>query len=449
MRLITRIFGSFKGGVHPPEHKEPTESRPIERMPLPSRVVIPLQQHTGEMCEPVVQVGDEVREGQRIGEARGFISSPVHASISGLVATIDSFPHPVIPTPVRSIVIEGKSPRVPAAWDKITDWSALSGKDLLDRIRDAGIVGLGGAAFPTHVKLSPPTGTTVDTLIVNGVECEPCLTSDHRLMVERSRDVVEGVRILIKVLGVRRAYIAIEKNKPDAIKIMQEHAASQPLWNGAAVEVVALKVKYPQGAEKQLISTILRREVPSGGLPFHVGVVVQNVGTAFAVYEAVAKGKPLIERVVTVSGNRLKEPRNLVVRIGTTFASVIEYAGGIVLGEHRVKVIMGGPMMGIAQYTLDVPVIKGTSGILVVDEARPGKTFPCVKCGTCVEVCSMSLMPCRLADFAERDDFAGCETYHVRECMECGACTYACMSNRPLVHLVKYAKLNLSKAKKP
>jgi len=447
--LIASISGSFKGGVHPPEHKEPTEGKPIERMPLPSRVVIPLQQHTGAMCEPVVKVGDEVKEGQRIGDARGFVSSPVHASISGVVAAIDNFPHPVIPATVRSIVIESKSPPAPAAWDKTADWSALSGKDLRDSICDAGIVGLGGAAFPTHVKLSPPKETTVDTLIVNGVECEPYLTSDHRLMVERSRDVVEGVKILLKVLGVRRAYIAIEKNKPDAIKIMQEHAANKSLWNGAAVQVIPLKVKYPQGSEKQLISAVLRKEVPSGGLPFNVGVVVQNVGTAFAVYEAVVKGKPLIERIVTVSGNRIREPKNLVVRIGTSFADVIEYAGGIVPGERRVKVIMGGPMMGIAQYTLDVPVIKGTSGILVFDEAKPREVLPCVKCGACVDICPMNLMPCRLADFAERDDFAGCETYHVRDCMECGACAYVCMSNRPIVHLIKYAKFNLSKAKKP
>jgi len=447
--LIASISGSFKGGVHPPEHKEPTEGKPIERMPLPSRVVIPLQQHTGAMCEPVVKVGDEVKEGQRIGDARGFVSSPVHASISGVVAAIDNFPHPVIPATVRSIVIESKSPPAPAAWDKTADWSALSGKDLRDSICDAGIVGLGGAAFPTHVKLSPPKETTVDTLIVNGVECEPYLTSDHRLMVERSRDVVEGVKILLKVLGVRRAYIAIEKNKPDAIKIMQEHAANKSLWNGAAVEVIPLKVKYPQGSEKQLISAVLRKEVPSGGLPFNVGVVVQHVGTAFAVYEAVVKGKPLIERIVTVSGNRIREPKNLVVRIGTSFAGVIEYAGGIVPGERHVKVVMGGPMMGIAQYTLDVPVIKGTSGILVFEEAKPREVLPCVKCGACVEVCPMNLMPCRLADFAERDDFAGCETFHVRDCMECGACAYVCMSNRPIVHLIKYAKFNLSKAKKP
>jgi len=449
MRLITSIFGSFKGGVHPPEHKEPTESKPIERMPLPSRVVIPLQQHTGAMCEPVVKVGDEVKEGQKIGEATGFVSSPVHASICGTVAAIDNFPHPVIPAPVRSIVIESKGPPAPATWDETADWSALSRKDLLDRICDAGIVGLGGAAFPTHVKLSPPKETTVDTLIVNGVECEPYLTSDHRLMVERSRDVVEGVRILLKVLGVQRAYIAIEKNKPDAINIMQEHVANKALWNGATVEVTPLKVKYPQGSEKQLISAILRKEVPSGGLPFHVGVVVQNVGTAFAIYEAVAKGKALIERIVTVSGNRIREPKNLVVRMGTTFATVIEYAGGIVPSERHVRVIMGGPMMGIAQYTLDAPVIKGTTAILVLDEAGPWKSLPCVKCGACVEICPMNLMPCRLADFAERDDFVQCDAHHVRDCMECGVCAYICMSNRPIVHLIKYAKLNLIQAKKP
>jgi electron transport complex protein RnfC len=257
------------------------------------------------------------------------------------------------------------------------------------------------------------------------------------------------VKILLKALGVPRALIGIEKNKPDAIRIMQEHAANRSFWNGAEVDVVPLNVKYPQGSEKQLIHALLRREVPSGGLPLHIGVVVQNVGTAFAIYEAVAKGKPLIERVLTVSGTRVKEPRNLAVRIGTPFASVIEYAGGIVPNGSPVKVIMGGPMMGIAQYTLDVPVIKGTSGILVLEEAKPKKSLPCVKCGACVEICPMNLMPYRIASLAERDAFAECEASRVRDCMECGACAYTCISARPLVHLIKYAKLNLSKAKKP
>jgi len=442
-------FSSFKGGVHPPEHKAPTESKPVDSPPLPSRVIIPLQQHTGAMCEPVVGVGAEVREGQKIGEAKGFVSSPVHASIGGTVSAIEDRPHPVLPARVRSIVIESRNPPAPVAWERTTNWPTLSSRELLDRICEAGIVGLGGAAFPTHVKLLPPKEMPVDALIINGVECEPYLTADHRLMVEQPLGVLEGVKILLKVLGVNRAYIGIERNKPDAIRIMQERAADKSFWNGAVVEVVPLKVKYPQGSEKQLIKAISRREVPSGGLPFNVGVVVQNVGTAFAVYEAVAKGKPLIERVVTVSGNRIREPRNLAVRIGTPLAEVIEHAGGIIPGAGPVKVIMGGPMMGIAQYNLDVPVIKGTSGILVLEETHPKQTLPCVKCGACVEVCPMNLMPCRIAELADRDSFAECDAYHVRDCMECGACVYACISNRPIVHLIKYAKQGLGKARKP
>lgn len=449
MSLISCLSRSFKGGVHPAGNKGSTEGKPIEAMPLPLRVVIPLQQHTGAACEPVVKVGDEVKEGQRIGEPRGFVSSPIHASISGVVVAIDAFPHPVIPVPVRAIVIESKAPISPIVWDKKADWSSLAAKDLLDKICDAGIVGLGGAAFPTHVKLSPPKEDAIDTLIINGVECEPYLTSDHRLMLERPGDVVEGIRILLRVLGVRRVFVAIEKNKPDAIRIMRERTADASLWGDAKVEIVPLHVKYPQGAEKQLIRAVTGKEVPSGGLPFNVGVIVQNVGTSVAVYEAVVLGKPLIERVVTVTGNRVKEPRNLRVRIGSSFAGVIEYAGGIVQGDRPVKVIMGGPMMGIAQYTLDVPVIKGTSGILIIDEPKPRKTYNCVKCGACVEVCPMNLMPCRIAEFADRDSFADCEAYRVRDCMECGACAYVCSSNRPLVHLIKYAKLSLAaKAKK-
>jgi electron transport complex protein RnfC len=349
---------------------------------------------------------------------------------------------------VRSIVIESKDPTAPTAWDKTIDWSGLSGEEIVARVRDAGIVGMGGAAFPTHVKLLPPGGTTLDTLLVNGVECEPYLTSDHRLMVEQPRGVLEGVKLLLKALGIYRAYICIEKNKPDAIKIMRDIVADASLSNGNMIEVVPLKVKYPQGSEKQLIKAVVHREVPSGGLPFNVGVVVQNVGTAFAVYEAVVRGKPLIERIVTVSGSRIREPGNLAVRIGTPFASVIEHAGGIVPGQQPVRVIMGGPLMGIAQYTLDVPIIKGTSGILVLDDSTPKKSLPCVKCGACVEVCPMNLMPCRIAELSERDNFAGCDAYRVRDCMECGACTYNCMSSRPIVHLIKYAKFNLNKAKK-
>lgn len=442
-----KLFG-FRGGIHPPEHKQQTEHTPIQPMPIPPRVILPLQQHIGAMCEALVNVGDEVREGQKIGEAKSFIAAPVHASISGKVVAIENHVHPAMAKPVRSIVIEAANPQETASWDKIEDWSGLSPKEVLDRIQAAGIVGMGGAAFPTHVKLSPPRQSRVSAVILNGVECEPYLTSDHRLMVERPLDVIEGLKIILHALNVKQGYIAIEQNKPDAIELMQKHAAATN-WKGAAVEVVPLKVKYPQGAEKQLIKTVLGKEVPSGGLPFDVEVVVQNVGTAFAIYEAVAKNKPLIERIVTVTGNGVKNAQNLLVRLGTPFSTVIDYAGGATVQEDSLKVIMGGPMMGLAQYSLDVPVIKGTSGILVLSQESEKKLLPCVKCGACVRICPMNLMPNRLAEFSERGDFAACEAYNVRDCIECGSCTYICPSARPIVHLVKYAKLNLSKTKKP
>jgi len=442
------LLRTFKGGIHPPGHKDATEGKPVDVMPLPRRVVIPLAQHLGVPCEPVVKVGDEVQEGQLIGEAKAFVSAPIHASIAGAVVAIEELPHPLAPVPVRAVVIESKGAPTAAAWERRNDWSGLSPKELLEAIRAAGVVGMGGAAFPAHVKLSPAPPAKVDTLIVNGVECEPYLTADHRLMLERSQDIVEGVRIIARVLGVTRIYFGIENNKPDAIAVMQRHAAEAALWSGIAVEVVPLKVKYPQGAEKQLIRAVTGRVVPGGGLPFQVGVVVQNVGTAAAIYEAVVKSKPVIERILTVGGDGVKEPKNLRVRIGTPFSQVIEYAGGMVQTDLPVKVVMGGPMMGIAQYTLDVPVIKGTSGILVLQQREAAKSLPCVKCGACVEICPMNLMPNRIATFAERRDFAECEAHHVRDCVECGACTYTCISRRPIVHLVKFAKINLVKPKK-
>ena len=443
-----KLFGAFKGGIHPPESKDLTKNSPIERMPLPSRVVIPLQQHIGAVCEPLVNVGDEVQEGQKIGAANTLISAPVHASISGKVVAIEPHPHPVANRLVRSIIIENAQAAAPRIWDKNVAWDALSTKELLDRIKEAGIVGMGGAAFPTHVKLSPPKGATLDALIINGVECEPYLTVDHRLMVEQTQEMLEGVRIIRQIVGVTRIYIGIEENKPDAIQLMRQATADASRWNGAAVTVVPLRVKYPQGAEKQLIKAVTGKEAPSGGLPFDVGVVVQNAGTAFAIYEAVVKEKPLIERFVTVTGNRIASPKNLAVRIGTPFSRVIEYAGGIAASGASLKIIMGGPMMGMAQYSQDVPVIKGTSGILALEDRGPKKDRPCVKCGMCVDVCPMGLTPNRFATLAERDDFAACDAHHVRDCIECGACAYICPSNRPIVHFVKYAKLNLIQSKK-
>ena len=442
---------TFRGGVHPPENKHWTEGSAIEIMPLPRKVVIPLQQHTGAPCEPVVKEGDEVRAGQKVGEATGFVSSPVHTSISGKVTSVAPHPHPAIAAPVRSVVIEAAAdtPVDGGSWSETRDWQGLSAADIRERIKEAGIVGLGGAAFPTHVKLSPPSGKTVDSLILNGVECEPFLTADHRLMLEKAEGIIEGARIILKVLGLSKGFIGIEANKPDAIAHLGERCRSL----GAPIEVVPLKVKYPQGAEKQLIKAVLNREVPGGGLPFDVGVIVQNVGTAFAVFEAVSRGKPLIERVLTVTGDGVKERKNLLVRIGTPFSDVIAFCGGITPDADGTdgarRVIMGGPMMGLSQYTLEVPVVKGTSGILVMAAgARGEKPTICIKCGRCVEICPMGLMPNRISDYAEIENFDLCDQFGVKDCMECGACAYICDVRRPIVHLVKYAKLNLAKKKR-
>ena len=463
------LLKTFPGGIHPPESKHFTECKPIEDMPVPSLVVIPLQQHTGAPCEPLVKPGDEVKEGQKVGDSKSFVSAPLHSSISGRVTAIEPRPHPVIPKDVLSIVIEANSPQptvhsqetgVSKPWTvdrgpSTESLTQLTPQQIKEKIREAGIVGLGGAAFPTHVKLSPPPEKKIDTVILNGCECEPYLTNDHQLMLEKPAEILEGLKIILKVLGINRAFIAIESNKPDAIEKLQSTFNLQlSTFNG--IKVIPLRVKYPQGAEKQLIKAILNREVPGGGLPFDVGVIVQNVGTAFAVYEAVTSGKPLIERVITVTGAGIKEPKNLRVRIGTPVSRVVEYCGGLIAGASSgpdlvgtfPKIIMGGPMMGIAQYTLDVPVIKGTSGILALNDVKEEKEGPCIKCGRCVDICPMYLMPNRIGDYAEIDIFERCREFGIMDCMECGACAYVCASRRPLVHLIKYAKSRLAAAAK-
>jgi electron transport complex protein RnfC len=437
---------TFRGGVHPPGNKHWTERKPIEDMPLPRRVIIPLHMHTGSPAKALVKEGDTVRAGQMIGEPGGFVSAAVHASISGKVTAVLPHLHPAIPYLVPTVVIETPEGSAPdgGSWPGPADWLGLSVEELRTRIRDAGVVGLGGAAFPTHVKLTPPKEKPIDALILNGVECEPYLTADHRLMLEQADVVIGGIRIFMKILGLPKAYLGIERNKPDAIAFLTERCKALK----APVDVVPLKVKYPQGAEKQLIKAILNREVPSGGLPFDVGVVVQNVGTAAAAYDAVARGKPLIDRILTVTGAGVKEPKNLRVRIGTAFADVIAHCGGFTSEEGERKIVMGGPMMGLAQYSLDVPVVKGTSGILVLaDGVRAGRETTCIKCGRCVAVCPVYLMPNRISDYAEIDKFDQCNEYGVRDCIECGACAYVCDVKRPIVHLVKYAKLNLAKKK--
>jgi len=351
------------------------------------------------------------------------------------VKSVDQQPHPTLMAG-EAIVIE---PDGEDAWaeglNEARSWESLDAEQLKNVIRDAGICGLGGATFPTHVKLSPPENKPIDTLILNGVECEPYLTADHRLMLESADTIIEGMRILQKILGVKTCYIGIEENKPDAIKLMREKTAGQ-----SDIAVISLHVRYPQGAEKQLIKAITNREVPPGGLPMDVGAVVQNVGTAHAVSEAVSRNIPLIERVCTVTGHGIREPKNLKIRIGTPISHLIDYCGGLV--DHRSKVIMGGPMMGMAQHSLEAPAIRGTSGILVFafPEVMTEQQGPCIRCGRCVDACPMNITPCHIATACEYDDFDLAELYGLLDCIECGCCVYVCPTRRHLVHYIKFGK---------
>jgi electron transport complex protein RnfC len=432
---------TFRGGIHPPEFKHLAENKAIEVMPPPGQVVIPCSQHIGAPAKPVVAVGDEVKVGTLLAEATGMISAPVHSSVAGKVKAIEPWPHPVLPTPVKSIIIEaGEKDELDCAIKprSETEIARLSAGKIREIVCDAGIVGLGGAAFPTSVKITPPKGVKIDTLIINGAECEPFLTADDRLMREKPEGIIQGAKILAKVLGLDKAYIAIEHNKPEAIKVMTEAAAK--VWPQA--EILTIKTKYPQGAEKQLISAILRRDVPRGGLPFMVGVVVQNTGTAYAVYEAITQRKPLYERVVTVTGPAINVPKNLLVRIGTLAADVAEHCGG--LKPNATKFISGGPMMGIAQSTLDVPVIKGTSGMLFLNDKKSlfkiAEEVNCLRCGKCVGICPMKLIPCEIARMGEYEKLEEAERWGILDCIECGSCAFVCPSGRRLVQWIKYGK---------
>jgi len=437
-----KAHASFSGGVHPEGNKELTSHKPAVPAAIPKRVVIPLSQHIGAPTKPLVVLGQEVKKGEKIGEAAGFVSAPVHASISGKVTAIGNFPHS-LGMDVTSIVIEGDGKDDWISGLKETpDYQVLNPAELKKMVQDAGIVGMGGATFPTFVKLSPPKEKPIDVVILNGAECEPYLTSDHRLMLDRPREIIEGLKILMRILGVKKGYVGIEANKPDAIEAMKKAAAGSP-----DIQVWPIKVKYPQGAEKMLIKAIVNRTVPAGGLPMDIGVVVQNVGTADAIYTAVRYGKPLIERYVTVTGRGVKEPKNFVARIGTPFSQLIEEAGG--LTESAAKVISGGPMMGMSQFTLDVPVIKGTSGILVLPESEVSvKSYgPCIRCGRCIDACPMMLQPSLIGLFIEKGHYQDAKDYNLMDCFECGSCTFVCPANRPMVQWVKKAKKELAKKK--
>lgn len=425
----------FRGGIHPPDKKELSAHRPITPVTLPPKVVIPLSQHLGAPCKPAVVIDQEVKKGQLIGEATGFVSAPVHASVSGRVIAIGEFPN-AMGRMVMSVVIENDGRDEWSILRDNPDYMSLSPDQIREKIRDAGIVGMGGAAFPTIVKLSPPKEKPVDTVILNGAECEPYLTGDYRLMIEKPREIIEGLVILMKVLAVSRGFVGIEDNKPEALAAMKKAAG-----DSRTIEVCTLPARYPQGAEKMLIKSITGREVPPRALPMDIKVVVQNVSTSFAVYEAVRYGKPLIERVITVTGEGIAEPKNLMVPVGTLISDLIGECGG--LKDEEIKVISGGPMMGFAVSSLDVPVTKGTSGIVALPEGgffHAEEFGPCIRCGRCIDVCPMGLMPSMLSIYAEKGFYEGAKEYNLFDCFECGSCAFVCPSKRPIVQLIRLAK---------
>ena len=432
---------SFKGGVHPPEMKELAENQAVQKAPVPKSLTVPLVQHIGAPCKPTVEVGQQVKEGQIIGETQAFVTSPVHAPVAGKVKKIEHALHP-LGIKLPAIILEaGEGEEKEYLKPFGDDPETLDAEQMLERVQQAGIVGMGGATFPAHVKFSPPKDKAIDTFILNGCECEPYLTADYRLMLERGDDVLLGTRMIAKILGVGRTVIGIEENKPEAIENLRTRA------QGSGEEVQVAQTKYPQGAEKMLIKALLDREVPSGGLPMDVGVVVSNVGTALAVCEAVRDGKPLIDRVVTVTGDGIKNPGNFLARIGTSVQNLVDQAGGTV-GTVG-KLIVGGPMMGLAQSSFDIPVIKGTSGILLMQEQGDmiSSHYPCIKCSFCVQVCPVHLLPSRLSIIAEAQDWKKAEFFGVNDCIECGCCTYVCPSKRPIVQFIKTTKMKLRKLK--
>ena len=436
------MFKTFKiGGVHPEANKL-SAAKAIVGAQLPKTAVIPLAQHIGAPANAVVQKGDKVKVGQLIGEANGFVSANIHSSVSGTVSKVDlavdvaGFKKPAVFIDVEGDEWLETIDRTDALVTEIKD----DAKTIIGKIKDAGIVGMGGATFPAHVKLSIPDGKKADFLIINGVECEPYLTADHRLMLEKSAELIVGIKILMKAINVEKAYIGIEANKPDAISKLTDLCK-----NEQGIEVVPLKLKYPQGGEKQLINAISGREVPSGKLPIDAGAVVQNVGTAFAVYEAVQKNKPLIERIVTVTGKTVREPSNFRARIGTPVADLIAAAGGDL--EASGKVISGGPMMGKAMTNLESTVTKGTSGLLLMaaDESERAAAGPCIRCAKCVDACPMGLEPYLLMQYSQRQMWAEDEANHIMDCIECGCCIFSCPAKRPILDYVRLGKNTVGK----
>ncbi len=432
---------TFKiGGIHPAENKLSAAS-PIREAALPKQAVFSMFQHIGAPAKPIVKKGDEVKVGTLLAEAGGFVSAPIYSSVSGKVSKVD-------------VALDASGTRRMAVyvdvegdeWEENIDRSStlvrlsnrpeLDSKTIIEKVKNAGIVGMGGATFPCHVKLSPPPGSKAECVIINAVECEPYLTADHRLMLEHPEEILVGLQLIMKAVDVKKGYIGIENNKPDAIALMTEKAKD---YEG--IEIVPLKVKYPQGGEKQLIDAVIGRQVPAPpAIPINVGAVVQNVGTAFAIYQAVMKNKPLIDRIITVTGKSLQQPSNLLARLGTPFQQLIDECGG--LPEDTGKIIGGGPMMGKALLSLDIPMTKGSSGLLIMNEkeARRSMPQPCIRCAKCVNVCAMGLEPYLLSKMCAMEDWEGAEKNGIVSCIECGSCQYTCPSNRPLLDMVRVGK---------
>jgi electron transport complex protein RnfC len=428
----------LQGGVHPPEAKGQTAALAIERMPVPDELEIILGQHIGAPCAPTVAKRGEVTEGAMIGEVTKGLGVPLHSPVAGTIKAIGTSAHPMrVSAP--SVTIAVNHDAAPVEYVK-SDWTSLSGDELLGKVHGAGIIGIGGAGFPTHVKLRPPKDAKIDQLLLNGAECEPYITADHRQMLEHASEVVEGARIIMKILGVAKCQIGIECNKPDAIEMMTR-AAEAVSTADCSIVVQGLYVKYPQGSEKQLIEALTGRKVPAMALPSAVGVVVQNVSTATAIYDAIVYGKPLYEKVITIAGKGINKPANLLVKVGTKIGDIVEYLGGV--KPELAKIIMGGPMMGFAVSSLDIPVTKTTSSVLFLTEDEIDATphSACIRCGWCLEACPMGLEPKEIGIHVEANRAENTAKFGVFDCFECGSCAYVCPAKRPLVQFVRLAKM--------
>jgi len=426
---------TFRHGIHPEEHKDLTLGEPIGRMPFPDEVVLPLSQHLGAPSRPVVKPGDKVYRGQLIAGADGFLSVPLHASVTGRVRTIEKHIHPTGKM-VDSIIIN-TDPNSPQTLynEGAIPWQNRTTRDLIGAIQAGGFVGLGGAAFPTHVKFSVPDGKRVQFLLINGCECEPYLTTDHRIMLEYADAILLGIRIIQNMLGAEKTYFGVEDNKWDAIRVLRDRVPAD-----LPCEILPLKTKYPQGAEKMLITAVLQREVPRGRLPIDVQVMVSNVGTVAGIGDLFAYGQPLIERVVTVTGPAIKNPSTLLIPLGTRLRDILDYCGG--LTPDAKQVLFGGPMMGSPQYNLEVPILKGTSGIVCLGEiqAPVRKEYPCIRCSACLDACPVFLNPSQLGSLARNGRYEEMLNLNIMDCMECGSCSYVCPSNIPLVQRFRVSK---------